>query len=163
MPNVIIGIKKWMTANRKIVEGMLARHLRGRRPDQDERRRAAAGGGRQRARLQGEGRGLLVQVLHASQTENDKQGLAVELGGSSVNNLADNLQLFGLAPGSTNLFAATYTVFGNIVKSQYPSLVPSFYPVAADPRHLLRQGARRRRRRRRRRSRPAAVRAERAR
>ena len=55
--------------------------------------------------------------------------MTVDLGGSAVNNLADNLQLFGLAPGSTNLFAATYTVFGNIVKSQYPELVPSFDPV----------------------------------
>ena len=47
-----------------------------------------------------------------------------------MNNLADNLQLFGLLPGSTNIFAATYTVFGDIVKSQYPKLVPSFDPVA---------------------------------
>ncbi len=46
-----------------------------------------------------------------------------------MNNLADNLQLFGLAPGSINVFGATYTVFGNIVKSQYPQLVPAFYPV----------------------------------
>jgi outer membrane protein OmpA-like peptidoglycan-associated protein len=60
----------------------------------------------------------------------DKRGLTVELGGSSVNNLADNEQLFGLAPGSMNAFGATYTVFGNIVKSQYPSLLPSFYPAS---------------------------------
>ena len=46
-----------------------------------------------------------------------------------MNNLADNLLLFGLEPGSTNSFAATYTVFGNIVKAQYPDLVPSFQPV----------------------------------
>ena len=55
--------------------------------------------------------------------------MMVEFGGSSVNNLADNLQLFGMSPGSVNAFAATYTVFGNIVKSQYPDLVPSIYPV----------------------------------
>jgi OOP family OmpA-OmpF porin len=62
-------------------------------------------------------------------TQKDKQGIEVELGGSSVNNLADNLDLFGLAPGSINAFGATYTVFGNVVKSQYPELLPSFSPV----------------------------------
>jgi outer membrane protein OmpA-like peptidoglycan-associated protein len=61
-------------------------------------------------------------------TKADKQGVQVSLGGSSVNNLQDNLVLYGLN-GGPNVFAATYTVFANIVKQQYPKLVPDMLPV----------------------------------
>jgi OOP family OmpA-OmpF porin len=129
MPHVIIGNKKWIRAHRDIVKGMLRAIFEGGdliKKDDDALRRAAA---------------LSALVYKEKDTDywyryfrpvvqKDAQGLTVELGGSAVNNLADNLQLFGLAPGSTNAFAATYTVFGDIVKSQYPKLVPTYYPVA---------------------------------
>src|SRR3989475_274749 len=54
--------------------------------------------------------------------ETDKTGNMVELGGSAVNNLNDNLLLFGLQPGANNNFRSTYTVFGNIATQQYPEL-----------------------------------------
>jgi hypothetical protein len=60
--------------------------------------------------------------------ERDKQGASVELGGSAVNGYAENAQLFGL-DGKTNYFAATYTTFADIVKSQYPQLLPAYDPV----------------------------------
>lgn len=130
MPNVIIGIDKWMKDNPRVVEGMLAAIFAGSdavKTSPAALRRAAE---------------ISAEVYNESGadadywekyfdvvTERDKQGLRVELGGSSVNNLADNMLLFGLQPGSANLFAATYRVFGDIVKAQYPDLVPSYPAV----------------------------------
>jgi outer membrane protein OmpA-like peptidoglycan-associated protein len=128
MPNVIIGSKKWMAQNRAIVTGMLSAIF-----EAGDRIKAGDDALKQAAAISAlvykEKDGAYWYRYFRVQTEKDKQGLDVELGGSSVNNLADNLQLFGLAPGSTNLFASTYTVFGEIVKQQYPDLVPSLYPV----------------------------------
>jgi OOP family OmpA-OmpF porin len=128
MPHVVIGSKKWMAANRKIVTGMLSAIF-----DAGDKIKSSDDALKQAAAVSA----LVYKEKDAAywykyfkvQLQKDKQGVEVELGGSAVNNLADNLQLFGLAQGATNAFAATYTVFGNIVKSQYPSLVPSFYPV----------------------------------
>jgi OmpA-OmpF porin, OOP family len=114
MPHVVIGNKKWMAQNRKTVEGMLSAMFDAGdkiKASDDSLRRAAAVS----ALVYKEKDAPYWYKYFKVQTEKDK--------------LADNLQLFGLATGATNAFAATYTVFGNIVKSQYPSLVPSFYPV----------------------------------
>jgi OOP family OmpA-OmpF porin len=130
MPNTIIGIDKWMRDNRQTVEGMLQAIFEGGdavKSNPNAFRKAAE---------------ISAQVYNEPdagpdywekyfdiQNERDKQGLRVQLGGSSVNNLADNMMLYGLAPGSSNLFAATYSVFGDIVKQQYPDLMPNYYGV----------------------------------
>ena len=130
MPNTIIGIDKWMRDNRDTVEGMLSAIFEG--------------GDQVRANPQAfqHAAEISAQVYDEEGadadywkkyfkvvTERDKQGLDVELGGSAVNNLADNMLLYGLVPGSSNLFGATYKVFGDIVVDQYPDLVPSYDPV----------------------------------
>jgi len=131
MPNTIIGIDKWCKDNRATVENMLSGMFEGAdviKTHPDGLPTAAK---------------LADKVFNESGTgpeywekyyrgviETDIQGLEVELGGSSVNNLADNMILFGLVPGSQNLFEATYTVFGNIVKQQYPEFVPTFPPIS---------------------------------
>jgi OmpA-OmpF porin, OOP family len=128
MPHVIIGSKKWMGENRELVKGLLAATFDGGdavKTDDKALDHAALVS----ASVYGEKDGPYWKKYFTEQVEKDKQGLTVTLGGSAVNNLADNLQLFGMAAGSSNLFAATYNVFGNIVKSQYPDLMPSFYPV----------------------------------
>jgi len=127
MPHVIIGNKKWINAHRDIVKGMLHAIFEGGdmiKHDDDALRRAMA----LSALVYKEKDGAYWYRYFHPVTQQDAKGLTVELGGSAVNNLADNQQLFGLLPGSTNIFAATYTVFGNVVKSQYPKLVPSFDP-----------------------------------
>jgi len=128
MPNVIIGNKKWMSTHREITKGMLSAIFEAGdqvKTDDAALRQAAAVS----AVVYKERDAAYWYRYFKVQKENDKQGLAVELGGSSVNNLADNAQLFGIAPGSVDAFGATYTVFGNVVKAQYPELVPSFYPA----------------------------------
>jgi outer membrane protein OmpA-like peptidoglycan-associated protein len=128
MPNVIIGNKQWMGRHRDLTIGMLSAIFEaGDRVKTDDAalRRAAAVS----ALVYKERDAAYWYRYFKVQKENDKQGIAVDLGGSSVNNLADNAQLFGLAPGSVDAFGATYTVFGNVVSAQYPDLVPSFYPV----------------------------------
>jgi OOP family OmpA-OmpF porin len=131
MPNTLIGIDKWMKANRQTVEGMIEAIAEG--SDQVKGNSAAF---RRAAQISADvynesgADAAYWEKYFRVVNERDKQGLNVELGGSSVNNLADMMLLFGLTPGSSNLFAATYRVFGDIVVQQYPDLVPSYYPVA---------------------------------
>lgn len=125
MPQVIIGIDKWCKENRKEVEGMLAAMCRG--GDAVKASTAAKHtAGAISAKVYGEQNAEYWQQYYDGTTEQDKTGVSVALGGSSASNLADDMLLFGLVKGSANTFAATYRVFGDIVKAQYPSLVPSY-------------------------------------
>jgi len=132
MPNVVIGLRKWDRAHRAQVTSFLRAMTDG---GQQVKQSPAA---RQRAAeisaaVYGE-KDAAYWLKYASVVrENDKLGTPVELGGSAVNNLADNLYLFGLGGDHTgvrgSIFAATYTVFGNIVVHYYPALVPSYPAV----------------------------------
>ena len=130
MPNTIIGVDKWMQEHRAEVEGMLEAIFAG--GDQIKahpealRHASAISASVYNEYANDPG---YWEKYYKGVTEPDKTGVPVELGGSSVNNLADNILLFGMAPGTANIFAATYTTFGDIVKKQYPDLVPSYYPV----------------------------------
>jgi outer membrane protein OmpA-like peptidoglycan-associated protein len=131
MPAVIIGIDKWMKDNRTLVEEML--------------QAIAEGGDAVKASSQALQKAAEVSAkvyndkdsgpdfwekYYKGVEEPDKTGVNVSLGGSYADNLADSLTSFGLVSGSANLFAATYTVFGNIVAKQYPNLMPSVPPVS---------------------------------
>ncbi len=128
MPCVIIGIKKHMEDNRKTVENMIDAIAKG--GDQVKSYSVALKkAGEISAKVYNEETGDYWVKYYNGVTEADKQGKVVELGGSRVHNLGDNLELFGMGQGSTNVFKIVYTVFGDIAKKLYPKLMPS-YPSA---------------------------------
>ena len=129
MPNVIIGIDRWNKANRDTVEGMLRAITHG-GDAVKANRRALEHAAKLSAEVYNEETADYWLKYFQPVVEQDRQGMTVSLGGSYVNNLADNLLLFGMVPGSANLFAATYTKFGDVVVQQYPELVPSYPPVS---------------------------------
>lgn len=130
MPCVMIGIKKWLDDNRPTVEKLIESVAAG--GDQVKTyapalRRAAEIA----AKVFNEENADYWEKYYKGVIETDKQGLKVELGGSRANNLADNMEIFGLNPGSVNIVKIVYTTFGDIVKKLYPQLVPT-YPAADD-------------------------------
>jgi OmpA-OmpF porin, OOP family len=130
MPCVLIGIKKWMEENRPTVNNLIEGIAMG--GDQVKSfspclKKAAEIS----AAVYKEETGEYWEKYYTGTVETDKKGLQVELGGSRVNNLADNLEMFGINTGSTNIVKIVYTTFGDIVKKLYPKLVPT-YPAADD-------------------------------
>ena len=125
MPNVIIGIDRWMKSHRQAVEQMLNAIFKGGeavRGNEEALRFAASVS----ADVYGEESADYWQKYYRVVRERDRQGVEVELGGSYVNDLADNALLFGIVPGSADLLAATYTKFGDVVVQQYPELIASY-------------------------------------
>lgn len=134
MPCVIVGIHKWNVTHTKQVEAMLDASFKA--ADQVRSYDAAL----QRA-------GQASYAVYAEQSpaywiryfkgslERDKMQQLVDLGGSAVMNLADNLLFFGLSEGSggvgSSAFKATYEGFAEVVKQQYPRILPS-YPKTED-------------------------------
>jgi outer membrane protein OmpA-like peptidoglycan-associated protein len=125
MPCVVIGIDKWMKQNRSTVESRILASAEG--SDLVKSSPAALKKAAQvSAQVYKEENADYWAKYFTVRQEVDKQGLTVELGGSSVNSLADSMVAFGLVPGSANLVSATYTVFGDLVQTQYPELLPSY-------------------------------------
>ncbi len=128
MPCVVIGIDKWMQENKDTVSNMLDAAFVG-----GDAVRSSSAALRRAAEISadayGEKDASYWERYYKGTVEKDRTGQLVELGGSSVNNLADNMLLFGQVSGSANIFASVYRIFGDIVKDQYPTLLPT-YPAA---------------------------------
>jgi OOP family OmpA-OmpF porin len=119
MPATIVGPNKFFQQNRAQVESMLAAIFEGgdqiKAFDQSLHKAAALS-----AKVYNDQDESYWYRYFKGTAEHDSQGVMVDLGGSAVNNLADNRFLFGLG-GSNDNFRSTYTVFANIVREQYPN------------------------------------------
>lgn len=129
MPNVLIGIKKWLQDNRKHVENLIAASSEA--GDQiksyDEALRKA---GEISAKAYHEKDGNYWVKYYRGVKESDSQGNLISLGGSRVHNLSDNLELFGIGENKTNVYASVYKVFGDVVSTLYPELVKTYPEIS---------------------------------
>lgn len=125
MPCVLIGIKKYMQDNRTLVEKLIEGVANG--GDQVKSySNALEKAGELSAKVYNEAdKDYWVKYYKGVQSV-DSQKLVVDLGGSAVHNLGDNMEVFGLNQGSTNIVKIVYDVFGNIASKLYPALMPSF-------------------------------------
>lgn len=124
MPSVMIGIHKWNQSHAANVSAILASTFEA--ADQIKTNPAALQKAAEySAQIYKEEKPEYWLRYYRGVDEADAQGRVVHLGGSSVINLADALQLFGIS-GGINILKATYETFGNIVVQQYPTLVPSY-------------------------------------
>jgi|SRR5271157_520652 len=127
MPAVVLGPGKFFADNREEVTNMVAAIFEG--GDQvkafDKSLRAAAVISTKVYDDEGDKdshNGDFWYTYFKGRDYRDSKGNQLTLGGSAVNNLDDNLILFGLKPGTNDNFRSTYTVFANIDVQQYPTL-----------------------------------------
>ena len=138
MPNQTIAIRKWANDHRTDIENMII---------------ALAQAGDQ-VRSFNEAKKFAAQVsdevyqekdaaywlkYYNGVVEKDVQGQPVSLGGSTVFNLADMANTFGLGEDRVDRYKAVYNTFGNLMVKMYPSLMPTFLPYekAVDKSFLL--------------------------
>ncbi|WP_324673274.1 OmpA family protein [Hymenobacter sp. GOD-10R] len=130
MPNIMVTTKRWYDAHQKEVTGiMTAMAVAGDQvkthPEALQRAAdisAAVYGDQDKP-------GAYWLKYYKGVSETDRNGEVVELGGSKAFNFADNLTLFGLDNGGTNIYASVYKTFGDVQKRLYPKELPSYVPL----------------------------------
>lgn len=138
MPNQTIAIKKWAYDHRTDIENMiiaLAQAGDQVRSYTDAREFAA----KVSAEVYQEQDAAYWLKYYNGVEEKDIQGLKVNLGGSTVFNLADMANTYGLGEDKVDRYKAVYNTFGQLMVKMYPTLMPGFMPYekAVDKSFLL--------------------------
>lgn len=127
MPNQTIAIKKWAYDHRTDVENMIIALAQA--GDQvrsyNEAKEFAAKVSADVYKEQDPG--YWLKYYNGSE-EKDIQGMKVSLGGSTVFNLNDMANTYGLGSDRVDRYKAVYNTFGNLMVKMYPALMPTFIP-----------------------------------
>jgi len=138
MPNQTIAIRKWANDHRTDIENMIIALAQA--GDQvrsyNEAKEFAA---KVSAEVYQEKDAAYWLKYYNGSVEKDITGLQVNLGGSTVFNLSDMANTFGLGADKVDRYKAVYNTFGNLMVQLYPSLMPTFMPYekAVDKSFLL--------------------------
>ena len=127
MPNQTIAIKKWAYDHRTDIENMIIALAQA--GDQvrsyNEAKEFAA---KVSAEVYNEQNAAYWLKYYNGVEEKDIQGLKVTLGGSTVFNLRDMANTYGLGDDKVDRYKAVYNTFGNLMVKMYPTLMPNFLP-----------------------------------
>lgn len=129
MPNTILGIKRWNATHRDAVVGMVSAILEG-GAQVKTHREALRKSMEISATLYKEETPDYWYRYFVGVEEFDKQGNKVQLGGSTVFDLSDNLLFFGMESGQANLFKASYETFGGWMMKLYPTDIKAIAPYS---------------------------------
>ena len=138
MPNQTIAIKKWAYDHRTDIENMIIALAQA--GDQvrsfNEAKMFAA---KVSASVYQEQDAAYWLKYYNGIEEKDIQGLKVNLGGSTVFNLSDMANTYGLGDDKVDRYKAVYNTFGNLMVKMYPSMMPTFlaYEKAVDKSFLF--------------------------
>jgi len=138
MPNQTIAIRKWANDHRTDIENMIIALAQA--GDQVRSfNEAKAFAAKVSAEVYQEKDAAYWLKYYNGVVEKDVQGQNVNLGGSTVFNLADMANTFGLGDDKVDRYKAVYNTFGNLMVKMYPSLMPTFLPYekAVDKSFLL--------------------------
>ncbi|GAA4363568.1 hypothetical protein GCM10023185_32360 [Hymenobacter saemangeumensis] len=130
MPNIMVTTKRWYDAHPKEVEGiMTALAVAGDQVKSHPEALSRAADISAQVYGDQDKPGAYWLKYYKGVSEADRNGEVVELGGSKAFNFADNLTLFGLDNGGTNIYAAVYKTFGDVQSKLYPKELPSYVPL----------------------------------
>ncbi len=130
MPNIMVTTKRWYDAHPKEVAGLMTAFAQA--GDQVKAHPAALSKAADiSAEVYGDKdkNGGYWLKYYQGVEEADKLGNVVSLGGSKAFNFSDNLALFGLNEGGTNIYASVYKTFGDVQSKLYPQELPSYVPL----------------------------------